>query len=104
MYALSVGPVLAEVSEVVLPDQIIDGELDWRALAGAVNDGPSSPLVCTCFEVSELAIVSALAAGCDSLDQLGAQLKCGTNCGSCIPELNQMLKKKALKTNLTISG
>jgi assimilatory nitrate reductase catalytic subunit len=95
MYALSLGPILAEVSEVVLPDQIIDGELDWRALAGATNDGPSSPLVCTCFEVSESAIASALAAGCDSLDQLGAQLKCGTNCGSCIPELNQMLKKKA---------
>jgi len=47
--------------------------------------------ICSCFGVGELAIRRAMAQGCDSTAALGAALKCGTNCGSCIPELKQML-------------
>ncbi|KZY72696.1 hypothetical protein A3739_27520 [Oleiphilus sp. HI0067] len=31
--------------------------------------------------------------GCDSVEALGSQLKCGTNCGSCKSELKQILKQ-----------
>ncbi|MFT7547149.1 MAG: assimilatory nitrate reductase catalytic subunit [Candidatus Azotimanducaceae bacterium] len=93
MYALSIGPVLAELAGLVLPDQVDGDRTSWRTLAGVDTDVRSSPLVCTCFEVSESTIATEILAGCDSLDQLGVLLKCGTNCGSCIPELNQMLKQ-----------
>ena len=52
--------------------------------------------VCTCFNVSEPAIVEALAQCDGSPDQrlasVQGQLKCGTNCGSCIPELKKLVK------------
>ena len=55
-----------------------------------------SPQVCTCFNVSEDAIRSELprCGGADDqrLAQLQGQLKCGTNCGSCIPELRRLVK------------
>ena len=55
-----------------------------------------SPQVCTCFNVGEDAIRAALprCAGTDDqrLTQLQGQLKCGTNCGSCIPELRRLIK------------
>ena len=55
-----------------------------------------SPQVCTCFNVSEAAISSCLAQ-CEGdetarLSQLQARLQCGTNCGSCIPELRRLVR------------
>jgi assimilatory nitrate reductase catalytic subunit len=47
--------------------------------------------LCSCFGVDEVAIRRAIEQGCDSTTALGATLKCGTNCGSCIPELKKML-------------
>ena len=42
--------------------------------------------VCNCFDVAESEIDAFLAAN-RSLAALQAKLKCGTNCGSCLPEL-----------------
>ena len=55
-----------------------------------------SPQVCTCFNVGEDAIRGTLprCGGTDDqrLAALQSELKCGTNCGSCIPELRRLLK------------
>lgn len=52
--------------------------------------------VCTCFNVSESAITTALShcPGSDDerLARLQGKLKCGTNCGSCIPALRKLVK------------
>ncbi|MDI1258861.1 nitrate reductase [Aquabacterium sp.] len=52
--------------------------------------------VCTCFNVTEPSIVEALATCPGNTDErlasLQGQLKCGTNCGSCIPELRKLIK------------
>ena len=52
--------------------------------------------VCTCFNVSDSAITETLGhcTGSDAerLGQLQARLQCGTNCGSCIPQLQRMVK------------
>ncbi|RZI85954.1 MAG: nitrate reductase [Rubrivivax sp.] len=52
--------------------------------------------VCTCFNVTEPAIVEALGTCQGNTDErlasLQGQLKCGTNCGSCIPELRKLIK------------
>ncbi|WP_415895409.1 molybdopterin-dependent oxidoreductase [Neptuniibacter sp. PT34_22] len=50
-------------------------------------------IICSCYQVGSHAIEDAIQQGCNSLDALGNKLKCGTNCGSCIPELNGMLGK-----------
>ena len=52
--------------------------------------------VCTCFNVAEPQILAALARCSGPADaqlaQLQGELKCGTNCGSCVPELKRMLR------------
>jgi assimilatory nitrate reductase catalytic subunit len=57
---------------------------------------PKSPQVCTCFNVSEDAIRAELlrCGGQDDqrLAELQGALRCGTNCGSCIPELRRLVK------------
>jgi assimilatory nitrate reductase catalytic subunit len=50
-------------------------------------------VVCACYGVA-LSTIQALIAkdGIKSTDEIGAQLKAGTNCGSCLPELRRMIK------------
>lgn len=72
-----------------------DPENHWKLLSGpdssAAEDG--SKLICSCFKVSETRIISAIEAGACSAQELGQQLQCGTNCGSCIPELNSLISQ-----------
>lgn len=46
-------------------------------------------IVCNCFDVSESEIVAEYKAGCD-LKTLQDKKKCGTSCGSCVPELKRL--------------
>jgi len=48
--------------------------------------------VCSCFEIGDKQILHAISKGSDSVDKLGKTLRCGTNCGSCIPELKQIIQ------------
>jgi assimilatory nitrate reductase catalytic subunit len=56
--------------------------------------------VCACFNVSEPAIQDALPRCSGDADQRLAQLqqslRCGTNCGSCIPELKRLVRASAV--------
>lgn len=47
-------------------------------------------VICNCLDVSEADIRKEIAAGAD-LPALQAKLKCGTSCGSCVPEIKRML-------------
>lgn len=56
-------------------------------------------IVCSCFSVGEKSITEAIEKqGCLTVDELGNRLKCGTNCGSCLPELKALLACAAHKT------
>jgi assimilatory nitrate reductase catalytic subunit len=46
-------------------------------------------IVCSCHNVAENDITACFAAG-DSLAKVQTTLKCGTGCGSCVPELKRM--------------
>jgi assimilatory nitrate reductase catalytic subunit len=52
--------------------------------------------ICSCFDVGEAQIAEVLTRCQGSPDaqlvQLQDQLKCGTNCGSCIPELKRIVR------------
>jgi assimilatory nitrate reductase catalytic subunit len=73
-------------------------EADRRVLLSgrAANaQAAQGAMICSCFQVSETQIRTAIGAGCRDSAALGAQLRCGTNCGSCIPELNRLIKESA---------
>jgi assimilatory nitrate reductase catalytic subunit len=59
---------------------------------------PRAKQVCTCFNVDETQIRSCVAEATGSDEQrlatLQQQLKCGTNCGSCIPTLKQLVRSQ----------
>jgi assimilatory nitrate reductase catalytic subunit len=65
--------------------------------------------VCSCCNVSEDAIMSCLrplqGESESKLMQLQAELKCGTQCGSCVPELRRLIRSSAsLSTALKATG
>ncbi|HUP30556.1 MAG TPA: molybdopterin-dependent oxidoreductase, partial [Usitatibacter sp.] len=55
---------------------------------------PASRIVCQCLGISEHAIAASLALlpdnAADRVKHLQATLRCGTNCGSCLPELRAL--------------
>ncbi|THG84455.1 nitrate reductase [Pseudomonas sp. A-1] len=51
-----------------------------------------SKTLCSCMNVSEAAIRAGIERGLD-LDDLKQELKCGTSCGSCVPEIKRLLAK-----------
>ena len=57
--------------------------------------------VCSCVDVSEAQISAALASGFGTpavrLAQLQTTLRCGTECGSCVPELKRLVALAAMR-------
>jgi assimilatory nitrate reductase catalytic subunit len=62
-------------------------------LSGKSIDGLESrgPIVCACFGVGRVTLCDAIAAGAGTAAEIGARLKAGTNCGSCIPEMKRLI-------------
>jgi assimilatory nitrate reductase catalytic subunit len=66
--------------------------LSGKSVDGLANAGP---IVCACFGVGRTTICDAIAAGARSAADIGATLKAGTNCGSCIPEMKWLIAQTA---------
>jgi assimilatory nitrate reductase catalytic subunit len=63
--------------------------LAGRAPEAGADHGP---VVCACFGVGRNQICSAIrTGGAKSPEDIGRELKAGTNCGSCIPELRRII-------------
>ncbi|MBT1428772.1 nitrate reductase [Dickeya dianthicola] len=75
-------------------------------LAGCAPQGeaPQGATICSCFAVGEQRIIEAIRQGCHNVAQLGEQLQCGTNCGSCVPELKALLQQYATPDTLRRAG
>jgi len=75
-------------------------------LSGRSSEGLASagPIVCACFGVGRNTICDAIAAGAHSAAEIGARLKAGTNCGSCIPELKRLIVDNAAQPQLAAVG
>jgi assimilatory nitrate reductase catalytic subunit len=83
---------LAALPDAAALEQALGAAADWRVLAGrppGVAD--KGRIVCSCFEVGAAEIGRAIAGGAASVRELGQRLRCGTNCGSCVPELRALL-------------
>ncbi len=72
------------------------GPLAWRALAGGSTppQGMASRghIVCACHNVAENEIAACFTAG-GAVADAQKTLKCGTGCGSCLPELKRLAVK-----------
>jgi assimilatory nitrate reductase catalytic subunit len=94
---LWVGPAREESALDAAIDALASERLDAAgrraALAGRTATGgvDQGPLVCSCFGVRRGAIVTAAQAGAADVEALGEALRCGTNCGSCKPELKRII-------------
>ena len=85
-------PLLQSAQPLSLP-----GHALLRPQAPPAQGLPAAPaaLVCTCLGVNEQAITQALDSGLHSVPQLQDALRCGTECGSCLPRLRQMVQQHA---------
>lgn len=71
------------------PAMIVESRL---ALLSGRNPGGGDPgpTVCACFGVGLNAIRVAFETGAATAEEIGLQLKAGTNCGSCLPEIRRI--------------
>ncbi len=76
----------------------------WSALLRAEPDQAfkQGKTICSCFQIGENTILRAINEGANSVQDLGDKLKCGTNCGSCKPELSQLLEKHKVSSEQLI--
>jgi assimilatory nitrate reductase catalytic subunit len=84
--------LMSQFARPLIPQTARRALLAARPLEGAVEEGP---IVCVCFQVGAARIAAAAAAGNCTLEQVGACLGAGTNCGSCIPEIHRLISLHA---------
>ena len=81
----------------VLPAQAYGRQLLRPGAVAPAALAARSRQVCNCFDVSEAGIVAAARAAEGDEEQrlarLQEQLRCGTNCGSCLPDLRRLLRE-----------
>jgi assimilatory nitrate reductase catalytic subunit len=82
-----------EVVKSIFMLESLDNEQRRMLLSGRSSEGlaSSGPIVCACFGVGKTAISDAIAQGARTPAAIGARLKAGTNCGSCIPEMKRLI-------------
>jgi assimilatory nitrate reductase catalytic subunit len=78
----------------------LSGDQRRMLMSGRSSEGfaGTGPLVCACFGVGRVAICDAIASGAVTPTEIGARLKAGTNCGSCLPEMKRLIAQAALNS------
>ena len=84
-----------------LKDAMAEDDLDPALIRFALAPTPKPPMpvvarevVCKCADVSATQIKAAAAAG-STLGQMQETLKCGTFCGSCLPDIKRLVAESA---------
>lgn len=102
-FALFISPKPVSVARQWAVGQFAaDGTAAGRASILAGRPGADMPdvgaIVCSCFSVGVNSIVDAVTnGGCMSVEQVGAALKAGTNCGSCRAEIGGIINAHRLQ-------
>jgi nitrite reductase (NADH) large subunit len=65
---------------------------------------PADRMVCTCYKVSASRLCEAIAGGAYTVEALGEATKAGTGCGSCKPDLMQLIANNAPPPKLAAAG
>ncbi len=85
-------------SHLMQQDQLSEGELVKALQYQPDPKFDQGRTVCSCFQVAEKTIKQAIVDGCHSVAALGDKLQCGTNCGSCKPELSALIQAQKTAT------
>ena len=103
-FAMQTGSA-PDVDESWLIDNCYQPDLSSRDLLLGRATGSQArvkgTLICTCHQVYDTTLRAAIDEGCNDTSALGRASRAGTNCGSCIPELNKLLNSVALKKSDT---
>jgi assimilatory nitrate reductase catalytic subunit len=85
------------LAQVWLKQAMAEDELDASLIRFALAPSAKPPvtmlarnIICKCADVSDVQIRTELAGGAD-LPKLQDKLKCGTFCGSCVPDIKRMV-------------
>ncbi|MFH4858062.1 nitrate reductase [Vibrio diabolicus] len=71
---------------------LIGKPMELSQLLTITQSQSSAKLICSCFRVTDKQIHDAMEKqDCTSVTQLQNKLKCGTNCGSCVSQIKQMV-------------
>jgi assimilatory nitrate reductase catalytic subunit len=96
MLSAKVRYPLPDRAELIAAIGVEIGEAERVVLATVREAADAQPVrktVCVCFSVDRSQIEQAIRAGrLTSPAEIGKVLKAGTNCGSCIPELKEILR------------
>ncbi|MGE5945146.1 MAG: molybdopterin-dependent oxidoreductase [Betaproteobacteria bacterium] len=91
------------LAQVWLKQAMAEDELDAGLIRFALAPTPKPPvsvaprqIVCKCADVSDVQISAAIAQG-DDLSMLQERLRCGTYCGSCVPDIKRMIAGQSEK-------
>ncbi|MGD8177163.1 molybdopterin-dependent oxidoreductase [Marinimicrobium sp. ARAG 43.8] len=95
----ALAPELTALDEEWLAEQLRRPEADTETQAdsqqliagcpGGQRD--TSPVLCSCHQVREAALETAVQNGCTELNALCQHTRAGTGCGSCLPELKSLI-------------
>ena len=92
----SSAPWMQALLQDALPAQAYGRRLLQPGAQAPTELQPQACQVCTCFNVTDRAITDQLRRNVGDealrLARLQEQLQCGTNCGSCLPELRRMVR------------
>lgn len=84
----------------LIEEEIELSEKRNELLRGAPKSVPlKGKLVCSCSQVGEGNIVDAIANGCSDFNKLCSETGAGLGCGSCKPEIKQILDKQLQAVN-----
>ncbi|WP_120996521.1 nitrate reductase [Stutzerimonas urumqiensis] len=61
--------------------------------APRATTAPAGKTLCNCMDISQARVCAGIAAGLD-LEGLKRELGCGTQCGSCIPEIRRLIARQ----------
>jgi assimilatory nitrate reductase catalytic subunit len=90
---VSIGPADAPLPSIALsPADVADGTMLVATRRAYDHIGETEPVICACFQVGLERIRKAIACGAaTTVVEIGATLRAGTNCGSCLPELKRII-------------
>ena len=96
------------LAQIWLKRAMAEDELDAGMIRFALAPSTKPPgnivprnIICKCADVSDVQIRQALADGA-GLPQLQDALKCGTFCGSCLPEIKRMVTRQATEAAVAL--
>ncbi|MEH0740733.1 nitrate reductase [Vibrio cholerae] len=84
-------PIHSDYTKLV---ELVGKALNFSRLISLAAQEGQSELICSCFRVTDDQILQSLSEGeCSSVAQLQTRLKCGTNCGSCLPQVARLVEE-----------